>query len=380
VKNPNRNRRPQAKISNRQSAVPNTRPPAAVKPLTPLLVKLNYPFFPPGTSADEKQKVLASHNEVRSELVRRQLRLVDVVSERIRQLDDMPENNTPEFTQDVLDLAQTYGIDIQKALADAASAPKDDPSGTSGKNLSPKISAINRELLRRRKWQATHWYLGYCLKTLVHAVVEEKNEEAAVALADMAQKSVAFLSLASAICPDLFKQYASRVESWPALVDHTGVAPDWVAQLTTKINLAADTIKPRIKNAQGGSEARDWAQAILETLEQTRKNIQGPPAIPHMERLLEKEVAVTFSPIPEWAMRCKTLPAFGPDKATLNTWKEVGAMMLRTEYPEFAKHKDWDRFNMRWKNMGGREKATRIVDGIKDAMETLAGARPRKRS
>jgi hypothetical protein len=56
--------------------------------------------------------------------------------------------------------------------------------------------------------------------------------------------------------------------------------------------------------------------------------------------------------------------------------------MLKTECPEFHKHKDWDRFKARWEKnaMSEREKANRILDLIKDAMDTLAGARPSKRA
>ena len=369
------------KSSNVKRVLQHTPAPAIAKPLTPLIVRLNYPFFPPGTSHDERQKTLGPYDQARSELIRRQLWLVDAVNERIRRLDEMPETNTPEFTQDVLCLAQSYGIDIEKALADAAAAPQDaPPSGTSGNHLAPATAAINRELLKRRKWEKSNWWLKQCLMTLTQAVVEDNNAEAAVALANLAQLSVTLLAAACAMHPEVFIPYASKVSSWPMPVDHKGQMDPALLKLLANINFARDTLETRIKEAQGGSEAREWARVILDTLERTRNNIQGPPSIPHMERLLEKDAAVTFSPIPEWALRCEKLPAFGPDKATLEAWKEVGAMMLRVEYPEFAKHKDWDRFKMRWKNMPESEKASRILDGIKKAMDTLAGARPRKQS
>jgi|GEM_PF-3850153 len=176
--------------------------------------------------------------------------------------------------------------------------------------------------------------------------------------------------------------YASKIEKWPTLVDHKGKADAWLPKLLARISLAADTIKPRIRDAQGGSEAREWARAILDTLERTRRKINGPPYIRDMLKLLEKEAAVTFQPVPGWVRRCGKLPPFGPDKATLDAWKATGAEMLRTECGDFHKHKDWDRFKKRWElnDIRESEKATRILDSIKKAMDTLAGARPSKRS
>ena len=55
--------------------------------------------------------------------------------------------------------------------------------------------------------------------------------------------------------------------------------------------------------------------------------------------LLEREAAVTIQPVPDWVRTCATLASFGPDKTTLAAWKAIGTAMLRTECPDFHKHK-----------------------------------------
>jgi hypothetical protein len=333
-----------------------------VKPLEPLIVRVHFPFIPPGTPADEAEKTLAPYRKAWRELQRRQLRLVDTVMRRIRRSDDTNSNDKKQLAQDALELAIALGIDVDKIQADP-----------------PDVAVIERQLLRKRKWKYAEAYLSHALKVLVHAAVEEKDDEAAVALASMVQKGVALLAFTCAGVPDLFKAYASQIGKWPTLVDRKGRADAWVPKLLARINLAADTIEPRIRDAQGGSEAREWARAILDALEHTRRNINGPPYVRDMSRLLQQEAAVTLQPVPAWVRRCAKLPPFGPNMATLDAWKATGAEMLKTECPDFHKHKDWDRFAARWKNMSEREKAGRILDGIKDAMETLAGARASKR-
>ena len=139
------------------------------------------------------------------EFHRRLLRLVDTVVGRINRLDDLNSNVKKQVTADALELAMAYGIELDKI-----------------RTTSRDLAAIKQAFIQRRKWRHTDAYLSHWLKTLYHAAVEQENEEAAVALANMVRTGVVMLYAACAAAPDLFKPYARKVVSWPLLVNYKG--------------------------------------------------------------------------------------------------------------------------------------------------------------
>jgi hypothetical protein len=288
--------------------------------LPPLTVKPWFPFLPPGTPVEKQRQETLAFTNILLELERRK-RLLNLAP--------------PE---------------IDRVLKPAL----DDPKGPIAE-------------------------LRHGIDKLCEVAVKEKDGTAAWHLANELLTGIEKLHRLCVHLPDTLKWFTPGLKHWPGVVDRKGKPTVHTEEALKAIKLGANTIRSRMEDAQGGSEAREWARAIIETLEYTRRYLADVCNYGEdVKTLLKERSAVTILPVPDWARRCAKLPPFAPDKATLDAWKEVGLAMLRDQCPDFHKPPNWETRAATWDGMRESRKKAVILDGILKAMDTLAGARRSK--
>lgn len=205
--------------------------------------------------------------------------------------------------------------------------------------------------------------------------------DAAAALIDLATLATTYAQLLARHRPALVRQWARRCKQFPVLMGFEmhkkrERRPDWffkAEETKETVELGADTVLARFSTAafEQTTEARQYARAIVECIEETRAVFANREADKALLAIPQPNVEIAFAPVPEWAEHALGLDAFTKDTAP--AWHEVGKAMVRDQLGD--KVDAWPLWKLtanHWKHASDGDKRDYIFRLIRNALVTIA--------